>query len=249
MFLRRAQPGRLLDIGCGEGMFLQVARERGFQIAGLDLDAGNVAAARARGLAPIEQGLVVDAEGRLAPMLRGAPPLDWVTAFEVLEHQPDPLGFLRAARGLLAARGRLCGSVPNRERVLASRERRRSDGDFPPHHFLWFSRGSLEATLRAAGFARVVVEPIVERDAQAFAAYLEHALLGSLTGAGKRAVRRAVERSSSGGGGGGSGGGGGRTRGLLSAARRLKNAPFVPAALVLARLAPERARALYFEAS
>lgn len=244
VFLRRATPGRLLDLGCGEGMFLQVARERGFEIAGLDLDPGNVAAARARGLAPIEQGLVVDASGRLAPMLEGAPPFDWVTAFEVLEHQPDPLGFLRAARGLLAPAGRLCGSVPNRDRVLVDRERSRSDGDFPPHHFLWFSAGALEATLRAAGFQHVLVEPIAERDAQAFAAYLEHALLGGLTGAGKRAVRRTVEGSA-----GSGGSAGGVRRKLLQAARRLKNAPFVPAARVLSRLAPGRSRALYFEAA
>jgi SAM-dependent methyltransferase len=256
VFLRRATPGRLLDIGCGEGMFLQVARDGGFQIAGLDLDAGNVASARARGLSPIEQGLVVDGEGRLAPMLRGAQPFDWVTAFEVLEHQPDPLGFLRAARGLLAAGGRLCGSVPNRDRILASRERARSDGDFPPHHFLWFSRAALEATLRAAGFQRVIVEPIAERDPQALAAYLEHALLGGLTGAGKRAVRQAVARAAESGGGGGGGGSGGpgggrpdRARRLLAAARRLKNAPFVPAARLVARLAPDRARGLFFEAS
>ncbi len=244
VFLRRARPGRLLDIGCGEGMFLQVARARGFEIAGLDLDAGNVAAARARGLAPIEQGLLEDEAGRLAPMLRGAPLFHWVTAFEVLEHQPDPVGFLRAARGLLAPGGRLCGSVPNRDRVLARRDRRRSDGDFPPHHFLWFSRGALEATLRAAGFARVVVEPIPERDLEAFATYLEHALLGGLTGAGKRAVRRSVERADR----GAPRGEPSPARRLLRAARRLKNAPFVPAALALSRLAPERARGLYFEA-
>lgn len=255
VFLRRATPGRLLDVGCGEGMFLQVARERGFEIAGLDLDAGNVASARARGLAPIEQGLIVDGEGQLAPMLRGARPFDWVTAFEVLEHQPDPLGFLRAARGLLASGGRLCGSVPNRDRILASRERARSDGDFPPHHFLWFSQRALAATLRAAGFTHVVVEPIAERDPQALAAYLEHALLGGLTGAGKRAVRQAVTRAAAGGDrGGGAGGGSGkgrsdRARRLLQAARRLKNAPFVPAARLVARLAPDRARGLYFEAA
>jgi SAM-dependent methyltransferase len=242
VFLGRARPGRLLDIGCGEGMFLQVARARGFEIAGLDLDAGNVAVARGRGLQPIEQGLLQGPDGALAPMLRGARPFDWVTAFEVLEHQPDPLGFLRAAGGLLSATGRLCGSVPNRDRILAGRNRSRSDGDFPPHHFLWFSRAALEATLRAAGFTRVQVEPIAERDAQTFATYLEHSLLGGLTGAGKRAVRQAASRRT------GARREAQRTRWLMQAARRLKNAPFVPAALVLARLAPERARGLYFEA-
>jgi SAM-dependent methyltransferase len=227
---------------------------RGFaDVAGLDLDPGNVAAARARGLADVHATLLLDEAGALAPPLRGAAPFRWVTAFEVLEHQADPLGFLRAARGLLAPGGALCGSVPNRDRVLAERDRRRSDADFPPHHFLWFSAGALEAALARAGFSRVEVLPIPEPDVQSFASFLENSLLGGLTNRAKRAARGTVERAAAPAGAPGQSGEGreaaARRRRLVGAARAAKNLPFVPLALALRRLAPGRMRGLYFEAS
>lgn len=248
LFLRRARPGRLLDLGCGEGSFLDAARARGFDdVAGLDLDPGNVAAARARGLTSVHATLLLDEAGALAPSLRGVAPFAWVTAFEVLEHQADPLGFLRAARGLLAPGGALCGSVPNRDRFFAERDRRRSDADFPPHHFLWFSAAALGEALRRAGFSHALVLPIPEPDTQSFASFLENSLLGGLTNRAKRAARPLAER-----GGAprvGAARAAPRGRRLVDAARAAKNLPFLPLALALRRLAPARLRGLYFEAS
>jgi SAM-dependent methyltransferase len=245
LFLRRASPGRLLDVGCGEGAFLEVARARGFAVAGLDLDPGNVAAAHARGLTDVACSLLLDEHGALPAQLRGAPPFQWVTAFEVLEHQADPLAFLAAARGLLAPGGALCGSVPNRERALAARDRQRSDGDYPPHHFLWFSPPDLTAMLRRAGFSRVEVAPIREVDAQSYASFLESSLLGGVTSRAKRVARGAGAPPASGGAGGGPTSLRARA---IRAARWAKNVPFLPLAVGLRWLAPARARGLYFEA-
>lgn len=236
LFLRRARPGRLLDVGCGEGGFLEAARGRGFDVAGLDLDAGNVEAARGRGL-PVEHTLLLDGAGALASSLRGRR-YDWVTAFEVLEHQADPLAFLGAARGLLAPGGALCGSVPNRDRLLVARDRRHNTGDLPPHHFLWFSIASLRAALERAGFTHVEVRPIPERDLVAFAAYLEIALTGGITrrrGGARRGGPAAASGVSS------------RRRGRRLAST-VKNLPFLPLAFAVDRAAPARVRSLFFEA-
>lgn len=237
MFLRRAEPGRLLDIGCGEGGFLETARQRGFTVAGLDLDAGNIAAAKKRGLA-VDNALLVDERGQLAPSLRGRH-YDWVTAFDVLEHQADPLAFLHAARGLLAPGGALCGSVPNRERLLVERDRRHNNGDLPPHHFLWFSIASLTAALRRVGFTTVTVSPIPERDRTAFAAYIEIALTGGITrrrgGAKSEGAAKPSGTSS-------------KKRGRRLAST-LKNLPFLPLALAVDVVAPAKVRNLFFEAS
>jgi SAM-dependent methyltransferase len=236
MFLRRARPGRLLDIGCGEGGFLEIARARGFDVAGIDLDAGNVEAARRRGL-PVEHGLLLDEAGALAPALRGRR-YDWVTAFDVLEHQADPLAFLGAARRLLAPGGAVCGSVPNRERLLVARDRRHNRGDLPPHHFLWFSMASLRTALRHAGFAQVDAMPIPERDRVAFAAYIEIALTGGITRR-RRRDRRGDPPAAS---------GTSSTKRSRRLASTLKNLPFLPLALAVDALAPEKVRNLFFEA-
>ena len=238
MFLRRARPGRLLDVGCGEGGFLEIARARGFDVTGLDLDAGNVAAARRRGL-PVEHALLVDAAGELPPALRGQS-YDWVTAFDVLEHQSDPLAFLRAARRLLAPGGAVCGSVPNRDRLLVARDRRHNLGDLPPHHFLWFSIASLGATLRHAGFTSARVLPIPERDRVAFAAYIEIALTGGITRRRRAAATRPGARAAASGTSSQR-----RSRRLAST---LKNLPFLPLALAVDLAAPTKVRNLFFEA-
>jgi SAM-dependent methyltransferase len=236
MFLRRARPGRLLDVGCGEGGFLEVARARGFEVAGIDLDAGNVAAARGRGLA-VETALLVGDGGELPQALRDRA-FDWVTAFDVLEHQAEPLAFLEAARRLLAPGGAVCGSVPNRDRLLVGRDRRHNDGDLPPHHFLWFSIASLRETLRRAGFRHASVSPIPERDRVAFAAYIEIALTGGITRRRRGRARGGPVAAS----------GTSSARRSRRLASTVKNLPFLPLALAVDVAAPGKVRNLFFEA-
>jgi Fic family protein len=55
-------------------------------------------------------------------------------------------------RGLLKEGGYIAGSVPNREMILREIFRKYTHVDFPPHHFLRFSRKSLENALKSSGF-------------------------------------------------------------------------------------------------
>lgn len=239
LFIERAQPGRLLDIGCGEGAFLAAAQERGFEVSGIDLDPGSIEVARHRGLTRVRALPLFDpATGALEPELERGQPFDSVTAFEVLEHQAQPLDFLRATRQLLAPGGRLCGSVPNRDRLFVERQRRVNFGDFPPHHFLWFSAATLEHTLRTAGFTDVTILPVPEDELVRYASYLEDALLGGVTKAAKRSVHKIGSGKKA----------SGRRKQIVSAIRSLKNLPFVPLAHVVRTVLPMRLRGIYFEA-
>ncbi|NVB84008.1 MAG: class I SAM-dependent methyltransferase [Kofleriaceae bacterium] len=244
MFLRRASPGRLFDVGCGEGGFLAAARDQGFEVAGIDLDPGSAEIARGRGL-EVNVGFLFDDAGALHDGIDAARPYDWVTAFEVLEHQADPLHFLRLVKGLLAEGGTLCGSVPNRDRFLVAADRARNSGDRPPHHFLYFSATSLETLLRAAGFKHVEVLPLPETDLTDFATYIEVATTGGLS----RRMRESAANAAHGGARQNHGASRSWRRHLKQAARVVKNLPFYPAALAVRTLAPRKARGLYFEAS
>ncbi|MDQ3339384.1 MAG: class I SAM-dependent methyltransferase [Myxococcota bacterium] len=238
LFLARAQRGTLLDIGCGEGSFLGEAQARGFAVHGIDLDERSISVARERGLANVWATPLFDADSRtLAAPLRDLRNLDYVTAFEVLEHQADPLAFLGHTRDLLAPRGMLCGSVPNRERLFANRQRRINFGDFPPHHFLWFSAETLAHTLRTAGFTDVHVQPVPEDEVTPYAAYLEDALLGVYTKGAKAKVNARLASGKR-----------GSKKLVKRIARAVKNVPFLPLALAVRTLAPQRQRTLYFEA-
>ncbi len=100
-FLARAgRPGRLLDIGCGYGFFVQLAQEAGWDAIGLDPDPEAVAYAQAR--------LRVNARcGELGDCCFPDGAFDLVTLWNVLECVPDPLGLLREVHRVLAPGGRV----------------------------------------------------------------------------------------------------------------------------------------------
>ena len=45
-----AECRRVLDVGCGEGQFIELLQDKGTEAAGIDLDAGMVAVCREKGL-------------------------------------------------------------------------------------------------------------------------------------------------------------------------------------------------------
>src|SRR4051812_32706225 len=55
--LRHRPPGKLFEVGCGDGWFLAAAKAAGFDPCGLDADADRVATARRRGF-DVRHGLV-----------------------------------------------------------------------------------------------------------------------------------------------------------------------------------------------
>jgi len=149
--------GNILDVGCGDGTFLERARNAGYKTHGIDLDHNSIAVARnKRGLQNIE--CVTLQEYAHGPREKQSH-FDVITFFEVLEHQDDPTGFLRTIGDLLTNNGIICGSVPNRNRFLARIDRRLDEGDLPPHHFLWFSVNSLSDLLERTGYQPELIHP------------------------------------------------------------------------------------------
>lgn len=105
-FARRALGAgrRVLDVGCGSGLFLNRLRAP----EGFGLDTSPRAAAVAREVYGVE--VVV---GDLARAPFRATAFDLITMFHVLEHLPDPGAYVEAARRLLAPGGRLVVQTPN----------------------------------------------------------------------------------------------------------------------------------------
>lgn len=96
-------PARLLEVGSGYGLFLQAARDAGYQVRGSELSATGVAQSTERGL-DVFCGQLADApEGE---------PSDVICFWDTLEHVPDPLAFLVEVRRRLAEDGMFALSVP-----------------------------------------------------------------------------------------------------------------------------------------
>jgi cyclopropane fatty-acyl-phospholipid synthase-like methyltransferase len=90
--------GRLLEIGCAGGFFLDEARRRGFDVAGVELNATMAAHARSVLGLDVIQGRIEDVDWDAV-----AGPVDVLVLMDVLEHIPDPHGLLRQVSARLAA--------------------------------------------------------------------------------------------------------------------------------------------------
>ena len=105
----RAAGRRVLDAGCGEGYGAAMLAEVAARVVGVDrAEAVNVAAVRHR--ASNLEYRVQDLE-RLDDMEGG---FDLVVSFQVIEHLPDPVGFLAALARRMAPGGELIVTTPNR---------------------------------------------------------------------------------------------------------------------------------------
>lgn len=139
--------GRYLDVGCGSGASLGVARALGWRGSGIETDVE--AAARARAFTDdLYVGDVLD-----APFEAGR--FDVVTAFHVLEHLPDPVAAVERMLGWLAPGGLLIVEVPNAGGLGARLFGAAWSGLELPRHLSHFTPVTLSRLIDRAG-GRVV---------------------------------------------------------------------------------------------
>src|SRR5262249_38161618 len=93
------RPGRLLDLGCGDGYFLDVMRDRGWDVAGVDSEEVVVWHARER----LGLRAVVELDVERDPLPEGQ--FDAITLWGVLQLAYRPQRLLEKARALLAPDG------------------------------------------------------------------------------------------------------------------------------------------------
>jgi 2-polyprenyl-3-methyl-5-hydroxy-6-metoxy-1,4-benzoquinol methylase len=149
----RIGKGKLLDVGCSCGYFMEVAATEGYDVAGLEFSENAVAAAaehiRPRILnASVEQ---ISAEQKSS--------YDVVSAFDIIEHLEQPLTFLAHVRSVLKPGGRLVIATPDAGHWLRYLMGARWPMLQPMQHLSLFSAKSMQLALQNAGFAKIVVEP------------------------------------------------------------------------------------------
>jgi SAM-dependent methyltransferase len=144
MHLDAIPPGRLLDVGCGDGTIMARLRRLGWSAEGTEVDAEAAAHART------EHGLTV----HLGPLeTLGFPDdaFDAVVMNHVIEHVHDPVSLLKECRRILRPGGRLIVVTPN-AMSLGHRIFGKDWGHLdPPRHLHLFSRGTLRDCAEKAG--------------------------------------------------------------------------------------------------
>jgi SAM-dependent methyltransferase len=137
-------PGRVLDVGCGEGSFLAAMARSGWESWGVDISKDGAARASARPGVKIFGKSLEECSFEPASF-------DLVTMWHSIEHVPDPASLLRRIAGLIKDDGAVFLAFPNGEswefRLFGPRWFHLD----PPRHLHYFSPRTMSRLLGGCG--------------------------------------------------------------------------------------------------
>ena len=145
------QAGRLLDVGCASGRFVEAAADPGWSAVGIE--PSETLSAQAKQLLA-GRATVWAATLQEAALERAS--FDAVTMWDVLEHVTNPVEFFETAAALIRPGGLMAVNVPNLDSLPARLLGRR----WPlllPEHLNYFNSRSLQACARRAGLLQLAL--------------------------------------------------------------------------------------------
>jgi len=146
--------GELLDIGCGDGIFMEMASKQ-FAVAGIDINMGALKAAKLKRNLNDTYPITLKEHINMFP----AKKYDIITAFHILEHVGEPAEFITDIKHSLKPQGIAVISIPNPNRWTLRWVR--EAWDYPPHHLTRWTTYGLCALLESRGLN--VLEVFYER--------------------------------------------------------------------------------------
>lgn len=149
LLARHTTSGRLLDVGCAAGFFVDEARRLGWTARGIDVSAPMVS----WGAEHLDAELAV---ATLVDLLPGEPE-GCITMWDYLEHSIDPRSDVGAAFARLRPGGVLALSTGDAGSLLARLSLPRWHLMTPRHHNVFFSRTTIRRLLESVGFEVVSI--------------------------------------------------------------------------------------------
>ena len=148
------QPGKMIDVGCAMGFFIDEMAKRGWQVEGLDVSKFATQYVQQHFGHVASNGSFTD-----VALAEGA--YDLVTMFDVIEHVPDPQAYMRRAAQILRMGGVYELATPDVHSYPARLTGKRWIGyKLSEEHIYYFSVQTLTQMLDAAGFDVVNVRHI-----------------------------------------------------------------------------------------
>lgn len=147
---------RVVEAGCADGAFGRAWLDRHPRgdCVGIEVDAALAALARTR----LPRVLAADVERLDDAMLAALAPVDaWVFG-DVLEHLVDPWALLARIRATLAPSGAVAACIPNMQhwsvtvRLVTGELHYEAAGLLDRTHLRWFTRATIDAMFRGAGY-------------------------------------------------------------------------------------------------
>jgi len=160
--------GKLLEIGCAGGSFLALARKEGFEVEGVDISEWAVSQAKNKYQLEVQKG-------RLLELNLKPESYEVIFFADLLEHEPEPMKFLKKVFSLLKPAGLVMLKVPtyvnsiyyqiikllpwnlvsdklDPRLLIALKVNASNLSKFPPYHLFEFSPSTLKAIIRKSGF-------------------------------------------------------------------------------------------------
>jgi len=145
--------GKLLDVGCATGLFLEVAERIGYEVFGVEIS--NYAAGRVT--ETLRSNVFM---GELEKARFSDEYFDIVAMWDTLEHLPRPLEDLQEVNRILKTGGVIIIETLNVACLNAKILGPKWPLYAPPHHLFYFSLDTLSKLLLKGGFDIFEVEPI-----------------------------------------------------------------------------------------
>ena len=146
-FIRKRS--KILDIGCGTGVFLHEIKKKGHEVIGLDLDVRYKNFLKKKNIKVITKKL---------SKFRTKKRFDFISFNKVLEHVSDPLQSLKESKRLLKQDGVIYIEVPD----VMAKLKGKFAGEFCLDHLQIFSISSLDNLIRSAGLLTIKIKRIIE---------------------------------------------------------------------------------------
>ncbi|RYZ28325.1 MAG: class I SAM-dependent methyltransferase [Chitinophagaceae bacterium] len=145
-FEKYRRTGKILDIGCGIGLFLKEAKKRGWEVYGTEYTDKAMAMCK-------EIGINMQ-QGKLDPSLYEPEMFDVVTSFEVMEHINNPQEEVKNIKAVLRKGGLFYFTTPN----FNSLERFYLKGKYNivnyPEHLSYYTKKTANYLLTNNGFKK-----------------------------------------------------------------------------------------------
>ena len=168
-------PGKsVCEVGCGAGAFASRLPDSS-TYRGLEFNKAAVERAVAAGLNVVQQTIEAEAISHPAAY-------DVVCHFQVLEHVPDVLGFMRASVATLRPDGLLIVAVPSEDSFLSIAGA--SWLNMPPHHVSRWTDRALSNLFSSLGFETIACwhEPVATYHADWYAAVMAERAIRTVFG-------------------------------------------------------------------
>ncbi|PCH92407.1 MAG: hypothetical protein COB85_08175 [Bacteroidetes bacterium] len=143
-FEKYKHTGKILDVGCGIGYFLEQAKKRGWDVYGTEFTSDAVSICEGKGIKMTKGALNIE-NYQLEDF-------DVVTSFEVIEHLTNPIEEMDKFSHLLRKGGLLYVTTPNFNSVLRHLLKSNYNVISFPEHLLYFTKRTLNRALRKSNF-------------------------------------------------------------------------------------------------